>query len=287
MAATDLIETTTTAPVVLTLTIDNSEPIELIDFVGAFTSIAQEYRKSIAKNDNFENDAKIYVKQVRAGSIIADLIPIIAPALPIIASNAEQIWQAVEFIEKWGERISKLASGLIPDNSSRADLKIIADATAAIARDPKASSTLEAVTFEDGKRQVRASFKFNTTVAESVQKTITAEYKRLDEKIDDAVSRVLMVFTRSDVNDAPKDKKSGERVVIYEISNRALPIMYASDLAEQRLKHEIRDADDNIYKKGFVVDVLVVRRAERPIVYKIVQVHEVIDLPDDDGDQQA
>lgn len=58
--------------------------------------------------------------------------------------------------------------------------------------------------------------------------------------------------------------------------------MYASDLAEQRVKHEIREADDNIYKKGFSVDVSVLYRNARPIVYRILNVHEVVDLPDDE-----
>ena len=91
-----------------------------------------------------------------------------------------------------------------------------------------------------------------------------------------------MIFTRSDVGDAPKDKRSGERVIIQEISNRDLPLIYASDLAEQRVKHEIRDADDNIYKKGFNVDVSVQYKNSKAIVYRVLAVHEVIDLPDEE-----
>ncbi len=44
----------------------------------------------------------------------------------------------------------------------------------------------------------------------------------------------------------------------------------------------MRVADDNIFKKGFVVDVIVVSRNNRPVAYKIVQVYEVIDLPDEE-----
>jgi len=58
--------------------------------------------------------------------------------------------------------------------------------------------------------------------------------------------------------------------------------MYASELSEQRLKHEIREAEDNVYKKGFVVDVNVKMVNGKPAVYAVTNVHEVIDLPDDD-----
>ena len=53
-------------------------------------------------------------------------------------------------------------------------------------------------------------------------------------------------------------------------------------MSEQRIKHVIREADENIFKKGFVVDVLVLHKGTRPIAYKLTDVHDVIDLPDDD-----
>ena len=80
-------------------------------------------------------------------------------------------------------------------------------------------------------------------------------YRELEAPSDADHKRVLMVFTRTDVGDAAIGKRSGERVVIEELSAKPLALMYASELAEQRLKHEIREAEDNVYKKGFVVDV--------------------------------
>ena len=65
----------------------------------------------------------------------------------------------------------------------------------------------------------------------------------------------MMLFTRSDVGNATVGKRSGERVIIEEVHGKALALMYASEMAEEWIKHEIREAEDNIYKKGFVVDV--------------------------------
>jgi len=269
-------------PAIITLTINNSEPIELNAFVRAFTSIAREYQDAVSNSNDFEGEAEIFVKEVRSGSIVADLIPVVASTLPIIASHAEQVWLAVEFVEKWKDRITKLASGIVPEGFTRSDLKTFAGAVEAIARDPDASSLLEVATFEDGKRQVKSAFKFRSREALAVEQTIEGEYRRLETARDDNHFRVLMYFTRSDIGDAPKDKRSGERVVIPQISDRVLPIMYASDLAEQRIKHEIREADDNIFKKGFSVDVSVLFRNSRPVVYRILNVHEVIDLPEEE-----
>ena len=65
-------------------------------------------------------------------------------------------------------------------------------------------------------------------------------------------------------------------------SLRSLPLIYASELAEQQIKHEIAEAEENVFKKGFVVDVNVEMRAAKPIAYKVTHLHQVFDLPDDD-----
>ena len=268
------------APVILTLTIDNSQPIKLSAFVNAFTSLAREYRQTVQESEKYSADeAEIYVKEIRSGSIVADLIPVAATMLPLITAEADRIILAIEVVEKWRTKVSSLLDGVIPEDSSKSDLKAWANAVEAIARDPDASSTLEAASFEDGKRQVRASITFNTNEAIKMERVIDAEFERLEESKHADHERVLMVFTRSDVGDAPLGKRSGERVLIQEISEKNLAITYGSELAEERIKHEIRESDENIYKKGFNVDVKVQYTGSRAVAYSIMHVHDVIDLP--------
>lgn len=265
--------------VVLTLTLDNSQPIELGAFVSAFTSLASDYKKSL-EGKGLDADAEIYITEVRSGSIVADLMPVIATAFPAIAASVEQVGQAIDFVNTWKERLEKLKDGLVPEGLSKSELKTFTDAVQAVARDPDANQKLEAATFEDGKRQVKAAFRFSSNDARAIEKTIEGEFKRLEEPGEKKHQRVLMYFTRSDIGDAPIEKRSGERAVIDEISEKDLPIMYASELAEERIKHEIREPDENIYKKGFNVDVVVQTRNGKPVVYKVLEVHQVIDLSD-------
>ncbi|MBO6624765.1 hypothetical protein [Rhodophyticola porphyridii] len=266
---------------VLTLKIDNSQPIRLADFVHAFTSLAEEYRQTVSDSNDFvASEAEIYVKEVRTGSIVADLIPVVASVVPLVAAEVDRVILAVEVVERWRQRLTSLVQGVIPDGASRSDLRRWANAVEAIARDPDASSTLEAATFEDGKREVRASFTFKSSEARQIENVIEGEFQRLDTKKQADHERVLMVFTRSDVGDAPVGKRSGERVLISEVSDKPLAISYGSELAEQRIKHEIRESDDNIFKKGFNVDVKVQLVGGRPAVYSIVNVHDIIDLPE-------
>jgi hypothetical protein len=270
------------ADAVITLTIDNSQPIRLSDFVHAFTSLAEEYRETVKASTDFDSDeAEIYVKEVRAGSIVADLIPVALHVLPLVAAEVDKVFLAIEVVERWRSKLTTLMAGLVPDGASRSDLKRWANAVEHIARDPNASSTLEAAEFVDGKRQVRATFTFRTEDAKKIETVIDEEFLRLDAKKQADHERVLMVFTRSDVGNAPVGKRSGERVVISEISEKPLAITYGSELSEQRIKHEIREGDDNIFKKGFNVDVKVQMAGSRPVAYSIMNVHDVIDLPEE------
>ena len=75
--------------------------------------------------------------------------------------------------------------------------------------------------------------------------------------------------------------KTGEKGIIEDISPRPLAVVYASDLARERIKSEMLSGDRNIYKLGFFVDVNVQMRAGKPVAYRIKSVRNVIELPDD------
>ena len=265
----------------LILTLDTKEPIELGDFVGAFTSVGNEYERFIKQtNPDLPGNATMYVREVRKGSIVADMLPWIAYTAPFIA-EMDKALIVEQFVRLWGSRFrALLGRGKTAVPETRSELKDWSDAVRAVATDPDASVKLEAAVFEDGKKKIRAAFKFDTKEARKAQKTIETRQRRLEKKEHADHQRVLMRFTRSDIGDVSVGKPSGERVKIEEISDRALALVYASELAEQRIKHEIRDADENVYKKGFVVDVNVRSSGGRPVAYAVTHVHQVIDLPD-------
>lgn len=264
----------------LTLKLATDEPVELRDFVGAFTSLANEFERFV--DDEFpsgHSDPKMFVREVRRGSIEADILT----GLVVTAvTHMEQIIVLEDFVRRWGARFKAILSGNFADGEleSPSELKDWADTVRSIASDPIASHRLEAATFEDGKREIRAQFTFTASEARSALQNIEDRKKALAKPDHDSHQRVLMVFTRTDVNDADVGKSSGERVMIEEISNRSLSLMYGSEIAEARIKHEIREADENVYKKGFVVDVMVKLRKDKPVAYSVTNVHNVLDLPE-------
>lgn len=266
----------------LTLTIETTQPIELGDFVGAFTSIASEYERFVrAANPDWRGSAQIYVKEVRAGSIIADLIPaIILTSLPLI-EQAGSLMLIEDFVRRWGTRLRALIVGTLDEQpKSRAELRDFSDAVQAIANDPNGSATLEAAMFEDGRRKIKAAFKFNTQEARSARAETDKRLIGLEQKTTAERERVLMVFARADISDVQVGRASGELVKIEEIHEKPRALIYASAMAEERIKHETR-SPESIFKKGFVVDVNIRLNDGRPVAYSVTNVHQVIDLPDD------
>ena len=264
----------------LRLILDTDEPVELRDFLGAFTSIGNQAEKYVAERaPGTKAETQIFVKEVRHGSIEADLI--IWPILAGMAA-ADHIVFLEDFVKRWGNRVRAFVEGRKEEQpKTPRDLADFKDAMDTVMGDPNASHRLEAATFEDGKRKIKASFTFTSAEAKTAAVEIEDRRKELEKGDGAAHSRVLMVFTRSDVHDATLNKRSADRVLIEEISERSLAVMYSSELAEERIRHEIRDAEENIYKKGFVVDVNVRHNAKgNPIVYAVTNVHDVIELPD-------
>jgi len=111
------------------------------------------------------------------------------------------------------------------------------------------------------------------------RESIESHKKEIDAVSAADYQRVLMWFKRSDKDDAALGVRSGERVVIEKISEQDRPLIYASNLAEERIKDVMRNTDENIYHKGFVVDVNVQMKGGKPVAYAIAHVHQIIDLP--------
>lgn len=263
------------------LRLEIDRPIELTEFVSAFTSIAAEYDRYLRIEQPDENPAAVmFVKEVRAGSIIADLMPYLIGGGFIATLAAANTID--EFVERYGARIGAYLKpgGKLPD-TTKSELADFSEQVAAIASNPGSNIQVAAIEIVNGKEQIRAAFKFDTAQAREIQQRVEEHKRELDHKSRTDYERVLMVFTRSDVYMAPVGKRSGEQVQIDSISPKSRPLIYASDLAEQQIKHEITEAEDNVFRKGFVVDVNVELRGGKPVAYSVTNLHRVIDLPDE------
>ncbi|ROP83627.1 hypothetical protein EDC65_4276 [Stella humosa] len=265
----------------ITIELNLADPIEIGDFVGLFAAIGDQYDRFIkSSRPDLAGESKIFIKEIRKGSIITEIFPFIPASLIEFMDEAIIIAMFAQF---FGKQIKDFILGKTEPNATKNDLKDYLNVVQAVANDANGHATISTTTFEKGVWRTRADFSFTTKEAREAAATIEKQRLDLDRTSSSDRERQLMVFKRSDRGDAGLGIRSGERVTIEDIDRRDLPLIYASELAEQRIKHEIREADRNIYKLGFVVDVNIQLRAGRPIAYRVTAVHSVIDLPDDES----
>ncbi|WFL77943.1 hypothetical protein P7228_02430 [Altererythrobacter arenosus] len=276
------------------LRLGTDEPVALSDFVGNFVGIGNQFEKFLAaEHPDLRADTEFFVQKVRGGSIEADLVawivgpPAAGATLAAAKWAIERIDQGqilADFVRGLGKRINPYfkKGGRFP-NASKADLSDFLKTTKAINRDPKGNATIEAAVFEDGERKVRAEFKFTSEDARRAETEIKDHMHELDQKSDENQERVLLRFVRPSVEAGKPGKKGGERGIIASIAKRALPILYASTLAEERMKYELMQLDGNIFRAHFDVSVNIEMNAKgRPVAYRVTHVHNVIEDGDDD-----
>ena len=261
----------------ITISMDLAEPIELGDFVGFFGGISGQFDRFIrASHPELAPEARFFVKEVRKGSIIVELFP---GGFSDIIGMVDGVLITIAFADLIGLAVLGYARGKRNPDATRAELKDLYSTVEALAKDKDGEVTVETITYEKSIWNRKIAFTFTSKQAREAAKAIEDHRSDLDKVEAADHSRVLMYFKRSDIGDVKLGKRSGERVVIEQISDRDLPLIYVSDLSEQRIKHEIRETEDNIYHKGFVVDVNVLTKGVKPAAYAVTNVHQVIDLP--------
>jgi hypothetical protein len=62
----------------LTVELSNGRPVDLVDLTTSLSALAQDFEEFSDKNsqDPIPGNVKLYVREMRSGSIIADLMPL-------------------------------------------------------------------------------------------------------------------------------------------------------------------------------------------------------------------
>ena len=264
----------------ITITLDRSDDvIDLVDFAAMFAGLGSQFDNYMKeRHPEIHGHARMGIRQMKEGSIIAELAAVVVPQA-IAAMDAAVIMR--DFMALIKNRYATLSNGRYLEGAKKQDLKDIADSVAAIAKDANAKATYEHREYDEtGNLKNEERFSLETVSAKKISEI--AEFQRTELDKTEGVDhlRVSMVFTRADVGDANLDRRSNEYVLIEEINPGSLPLIYQSELAERRIKTEIRGAG-NVFRKGFVVNVNVRRRYGKPIAYAVVDVQNVFDLPKD------
>lgn len=265
----------------LELKLDLADPVEISDFAALFAGLGGQFDKYLKdEHPEVAGSARLYVKEVRHGSIVADLFALMRDYIGYMDEGLI----VLSFASLFSKRVRTWISGQHVPNMSKSELRDANDTLRAIANAKSGKAVLKSYKQTNGIWSSTVEAEFTANEARAALVTVEGQVRALDKVEGADHERVLMIFTRPDSGDAHVGKSTGERVVIEQVSTKKLPLIYASDLAGQEIKHELRDADQNIFKRGFVVDVNVAKRNGKAIAYSVTALHQIIDLPDDESE---
>lgn len=260
----------------VSLRLNTRDPIALGHFVSTFTALGSEYERFIRSSyPDLAPTASVYLRQIKEGSIIAELVGWAMAAGAIGINSMEQALIIEEFVRRYGERLGAYLNGKRLPDPSKTELKEFMSQLSAIANDPNGTAEIEAICFEDGRRKVKARAKFNTRSARRASAGLSEHLNDLQKSSTADHTSVLLRYVRPSI-EGGSGAKRGERGRIGSLYDKALPIVYASDLARQQIQHELEAMDGNVFQLLFEVDVNVeLNERGTPQAYRITHLHQV------------
>lgn len=257
--------------------IENSDPIDLLDFTSSLTGLAREHEARIrAERPGVELDeTRLLIVEIRKGSIILEMLPALAP----IISSMEYANTAINFVKHLTHLTEPLRQpGGRLDDPTTAQLKNLNETVQAIVRDSEGKLTVQA-RHKNGK--VLQELIIEREDAKVIEANVTEQRREIDQAKSVPYPRVLMRLHQSSVEDLRVGKRTSEKGIVERVDLVPRTLIYASDLAGQRIKEEIMKPDGNPFQKGFVIDLDVETVGGKPRVYRVLEVYDIIDLDDE------
>jgi hypothetical protein len=248
----------------LTITIENKRPIELLDFTESFESLAQEYYKFLNESDNkkISKDTKLYVQEIRSGSIItvlSDLTPILIP----FVEDTNSIVEFAKFI-KIGLEYFLGKTNVKPKDFDYKDCSNFNNIIKPVAKDNGSNIIFNA---DCNIESVTMNFNFSSLEANAIQNGIAREIEKIkipDKKDHD---KVLFYWDSAKYDDKSKSVDKGYIDSLYE-----KPLRVTFDNPETKFK--MLNIDNNPFHYAFIVDVEILTIQNTPSVYKILALHD-------------
>ena len=249
----------------LTFAINNKKPIELGDLTRSLNGFAEEFRRHIERNEPEVSAAEVrlYVKEIRTGSVIADLVAI-----------SPQLLQGISYLNAI-IGFSKHLKAAIDYLSGKSDEKPQLDKVSY----ENISSIVEPIAKDHGSQlnigTVNGAVFFNisSTEANAVQNSARKEIESLKEPSTKLHEKVVLYWYQAR---ADKNSKAGDRGIIESIGINPVKVMCVND----QIKLQMIFEQENPFKEAYVVDVMVETIRGKPALYKILALHDKFERED-------
>lgn len=252
----------------LEITINNRQPVVLTDLTLSLLGVSQQYHRFIENEASTEGvvpASELYIKDVRSGSIVVELV---AQALPVIPL----LWQGGSLLE-WvnhAKSVIEWLNGKIkepPKEVSKQDLRQWGTILEPVAKDH--GSQMNFTVSHGG--QVINQFIISSEQANAAQNAIRREVGRLDEPDDHIQRKRVMVWYQTKFD---SESPTGDRAVIESITKSPVKVIFENNAVKRAML-----AGDVRFKRqwhelAYIVDVRVQTVHGSPKVYTILNYHD-------------
>lgn len=251
----------------LQITIKNQKPVVLTDLTLSLLAINQQFQRFIESETNQDYDAssELYIKEVRTGSIIVELVTQTLPILPLVwtgGSLAEWVTQAQGIIN-W--LLNKSADK--PKDLSKKDYQQWQSILSPIAKDNGSQLNF---TVSDG-GQVINQFFINSTDAEKAQLSINNKLRELEEPNDHIQRKKVMVWYQTKFD---RESHTGDKVVIEAISKKPVKVVFENNSVKEKMLKGDSRFDKPWHELAYLVDIEIQTINDVPKLYTILRYFE-------------
>lgn len=256
----------------LVVEIQNKQPVELIDMAESLVSLGAEYQSFLTRTEGIagDEDIKLYVKEVRSGSAIFEMVAANVNLIPDFIKHGMTLCKFLAEIKKTVAFLRKDEGAEKPKTVTKRQLERIDKIVQPTAKDQSGGVTNIYYVERGGK--IADTLTLNVLEANAVQNSIQREIAALREPIAGYHENCAIIFyqTRDDTQSV-----TGDKAVIERFGKSAVRTKFAT----AEVKARVLGIEGNIYHHAFIVDVRVETVEDRPVLYVITKVHDSIERP--------
>lgn len=254
----------------LVITYNYSEPIELVDFTESLKSLAYEYKKHLKKEGvKYTTDTKLYVKNVQEGSI--EIWLAVATAFEMVSN----INATVTFFNNLKNGFLWL-KGRLDNNPGLDKQDVIAkqNIVAPIITDERGAFKVE-VKENNGNIYNGCIFNVGYNDANTISRQAEREIENMEAIEGNRVNNTLLA-----IHQASK-ATGGFKGIAHGVNPNPKKVTF--DTPE--LKQQILDAEDNMFRKAYLVDLRVESKGEKIVLYNIMAIRDVLDFDEIENEE--
>lgn len=253
----------------LVVKIKNQKPVELLDLSKSLAGIASQFNNYTSKNaqSKYQSEAKLYVQEIRSGSIILELVEIASIRVLPFIENTNIILEFSKYCKSvFDYYISN--KGEKP-NLSISDCKEFLSIVNPIVKD-NGSQIIFAPTINGN---VSFDFSADFKDANSFTNQLKEEQVSIKEPINNEEINKSVILTWYQARNK-YNNNVGNKGVIEDISKSSLNITFENDNLKEKMLH----CHINPFNTAFVVDVRIQTVQGKPVAYKVLKLHDYFDI---------